>query len=173
MILAIVATVVTNLVTVPKQPYGRVWIDYPQTVVLANADQKVVVMSEAYFKSMTNYFSLVEKYLVHEHEIAMRKPEVRRDWHGRVVRTSINTNDMTKTEFYADGYRYVIKMEKRVSAPLSSRMPRNAVQPRRPKIPSGIPARLKEVMRKRHESNVPKTVTIRKNGNTGAVEEVR
>ena len=173
MILAIVATVVTNLVTVPKQPCGSVWIDYPQTVVLANADQKVVVMSEAYFKSMTNYFSLVEKYLVHEHEIAMRKPEVRRDWHGSVVRTSINTNDMTKTEFYADGYRYVIKMEKRGSAPLASRMPRKAVQPSKPKIPNGIPARLKEVMLRRQKSKVPKTVTIRKNGNTGAVEEVR
>lgn len=173
MIIAIVATVVTNLMTVPKQPCGPVWINEPQTVVLANADQKVVVMSEAYFNSMTNYFSLVEKYLVHEHEIAMRKPEVRRDWHGKIVRTSINTNDMTKTEFYADGYRYVIKMEKRGSAPLASRMPRKAVQPSRPKITNRIPARLKEVILKRQESKVPKTVTIRKNGNTGAVEEVR
>lgn len=96
----------------------------------------------------------------------VERPDGRKAWHGRLMREVINTNDLTKTEFYEDGMSFTF--------PFSLKTTAEAVSNRNARLTTvmtnGVPRALAAArMRRAQEKSTTNIVTIV----TGPGQEVK
>ena len=102
-----------------------------------------------------------------KYDLDMKNPDGRKNWHGKLLREEIHTNELVKVEVYSnsvDGaiWRYKIPFKaadlRKVVSSYNSKLPK-------PPMTNGIPVALAQARMRRYEekntvSNVTRTVTV-------------